>query len=63
MKKLKSITTRLRSKRRQVGEEAQKLEKMKPQIQKLLEQQKKQEKLVKHVEELQKDAKVKLKFN
>ncbi|MFB6801613.1 SurA N-terminal domain-containing protein [Peribacillus butanolivorans] len=44
------------------GQEAQKLEKMKPQIQKQLEQQKKQEKLVKHVEELQKDAKVNIKI-
>ncbi|MBK5481850.1 SurA N-terminal domain-containing protein [Peribacillus sp. TH16] len=44
------------------GQEAQKLEEMKPQIKKLLEQQKKQEKLVKHVEELQKDAKVKIKI-
>ncbi|MFF2290974.1 SurA N-terminal domain-containing protein [Peribacillus butanolivorans] len=44
------------------GQEAQKLEEMKPQIKKLLEQQKKQEKLVKHVEELQKDAKVDIKI-
>ncbi|MFI8492323.1 SurA N-terminal domain-containing protein [Peribacillus butanolivorans] len=44
------------------GQEAQKLEKMKPQIKKQLEQQKKQEKLVKHVEELQKDAKVNIKI-
>jgi hypothetical protein len=35
---------------------------MKPQIKEQLEQQKKQEKLVKHVEELQKNAKVDIKI-